>query len=195
MKGARFVPQSHSDPHARLRDDVRRLGELLGEVLAEQGGPALLETVERVRALSKADRASDPISATRLLELLGDVPLDQAVPLARAFSHFLALSNMAEQHHRIRRRRDYRANPSAPAQRGSFADCFQRMTEAGVATDAIREHVNSLRVELVLTAHPTEINRRTNLRRHLAIARLLDARDRERGDPVEHARDRCPART
>lgn len=176
---------SRDDPHAPLREDIRRLGELLGDVLTEQGGPELLDTVERVRALSKGDRSADSDSGDRLKRLLAGVPVRQAVPLARAFSLFLSLSNVAEQHHRIRRRRDYRLDPEAAPQRGSFADCFDRLARAGVGAADVGRKMASVSIELVLTAHPTEINRRTNLRRYHAIGELLRERDRVRGEPAE----------
>ncbi len=176
-----------TDHHAPLREDVRRLGDLLGRVLSEQGGPELLDTVEKVRALSKADRAADPGAASQLSKALSDVPADHALPLARAFSLFLSLSNIAEQHHRLRRRRDYRADPDAPAQRGSFEDCFERLIAAGVSPADVRHRIASFRIELVLTAHPTEINRRTTLYRYNAIAGLLEARDRHHKTETEMA--------
>jgi phosphoenolpyruvate carboxylase len=112
------------------------------------------------------------------------VPVGQAVPLARAFALFLSLSNIAEQHHRIRRRRDYLSDARAPAQRGSFEDCFGRLLAAGVPAQELHRRVRSARIELVLTAHPTEINRRTILRRYHAIGELLEERDRHRREPA-----------
>ncbi len=172
----------NTDPHLPLREDIRRLGELLGQVLTEQGGAELLETVEQVRALSKADRA-EPRTSHRLAQLLSDVPIEQAVPLARAFSLFLALSNIAEQHHRVRRRRDYQSKPDALPQRGSFAECFARALEWGATPDELFDRIAGVQIEMVLTAHPTEINRRTILQRYAAIASLLDDRDRYRSSP------------
>jgi phosphoenolpyruvate carboxylase len=180
------MDENRIDPHAPLREDVRRLGELLGMVLSEQGGPQLLETVEKIRNLSKADRVG-PGAASQLSTAFSDVPVEQAVPLARAFSLFLSLSNIAEQHHRLRRRRDYQADPHARPQRGSFEDCFDRLISSGVSPDDLRCRIESLRIELVLTAHPTEINRRTTLHRYHAIADLLAARDRHRNEDAERA--------
>ena len=174
-----------ADQHAPLREDIRRLGDLLGTVLTEQGGPELLEMVETIRALSKSDRAVDPGTASQLSTALAEVPVDQALPLARAFSLFLSLSNIAEQHHRLRRRSEYRADRDAPSQRGSFDDCFQRLTAGGASPEDIARRIASLRIELVLTAHPTEINRRTSLHRYNEIADLLAQRDRHRDNEVK----------
>src|SRR4051794_11333512 len=107
------------DLHKPLRDDVRLLGELLGETLSRAEGRAFLDTVERVRALAKAGRAGGAAHARELGDVLSTLPADAAAPLARAFSHFLNLANVAEQHHRIRRRRAHLRDPGSPPQRGS----------------------------------------------------------------------------
>jgi phosphoenolpyruvate carboxylase len=166
------------DPHEPLRDDVRWLGELLGETLRLREGDALYDTVERVRALSKAGRAGDDAALDELAELLRSLPVELAVPVARAFSHFLTLANIAEQHHRVRRRRTYQRDSAAPPQRGSFDDVFGGLLARGVEPDALHAAVEALRIELVLTAHPTAITRRTLSHKHLQIARALAAHDR-----------------
>src|SRR5687768_679689 len=101
------------DPHQPLRDDVRLLGELLGQTLREQEGDELFQRVERVRALAKSARAGREGPSTTLgtgdfetlASELSAMPVNAALPIARAFAHFLNLANVAEQHHRIRRRR------------------------------------------------------------------------------------------
>ena len=107
------------DRHAPLRDDVRMLGELLGDTLRLREGQALFDTVERVRALSKDARAGKAHDVGALAGVLRDLPVEAALPVARAFSHFLTLANIAEQHHRVRRRRDYQRNPAAGPQPAS----------------------------------------------------------------------------
>src|SRR6185369_9401888 len=97
----------------RARDDVRLLGDLLGEVLRAQEGPALFELVEQVRALAKRGRSGSALDAEALRNLLAALPTEEALPLARAFAHFLALANIAEQHHRVRPRRERRLAPGA----------------------------------------------------------------------------------
>ena len=167
------------DPHKPLRDDVRLLGELLGEALRAREGDARFEIVERVRALAKSARAGGSDDFERLAEILGAMPVEDALPVARAFSHFLNLANIAEQHHRTRRRRSYQQTPDHPPQRGSCDETFGRLI-------ASRPHrrpsfvraVSDLRVELVLTAHPTEIVRRTLLQKYDRIARALAQKDR-----------------
>lgn len=172
------MPTDVRDPHERLRDDVRLLGGLLGETLRQREGAALFHIVERVRALSKSGRAGSDRDLDAVAELLRALPVESAVPIARAFSHFLTLANIAEQHHRVRRRRDYLRDPNAPPQRGSCDETFERLLALGVAPDTLHAATTSLRVELVLTAHPTAITRRTLIQKHLRIAAALASQDR-----------------
>jgi len=168
-----------SDRQQPLRDDIRLLGTLLGETLRAQEGPQLFDAVERVRALAKTDFAA-------LDRTLQELPLGDALTVARAFAHFLSLANIAEQHHRVRRRRDYERTTDAP-QRGSFQDSFSRLRTAGVIPDALYDQVCSLQIELVLTAHPTEIVRRTMRQKARHIAALLERGDRPDLTPAERA--------
>src|SRR5215208_2827580 len=145
------------DPHKPLRDDVRLLGELLGETLRRDEGIGLYERVERVRALAKRTRTgASGEDFERLGEELRAMPTDAALPVARAFAHFLNLANIAEQHHRVRRRREYQRDPDALPQPGSCEEVFGRLRADGISADTLFEAVMSLRIELVLTAHPTE---------------------------------------
>jgi phosphoenolpyruvate carboxylase len=168
------------DPHAPLRSDIRLLGDLLGEILVDQQGEALFNCVEEVRQLSKAARAGDSEAAARLHDRLGQLGVDESVAVARAFATFLKLANVAEQHHRVRRRNDYRRRDASP-QRGSLPEVFTRLTGAGVAAERLSQLVNGMHVELVLTAHPTEIQRRTLLRRFNQVEKLLADRDLAQG--------------
>ncbi len=173
-----------NSPHAPLHADVRLLGELLGVTLREQEGVTLFETVEHVRALAKDARAGR-VALDELTRTLHALSVPEALTVARAFAHFLALANIAEQHHRIRRRRDYLRAPDQAPQRGSLAESFPRLLAAGVEPAALREAVESLHVELVITAHPTEVVRRTVRRTQRRIAELLAERDRTDLTPGE----------
>ena len=104
------------DPHKPLRDDVRLLGELLGQAIRAREGEQSFALVERVRALAKSGRAGDAGAFDTLAAELGGMPVDEVLPVARAFSQFLNLANIAEQHHRIRRRRAYQQAPDLPPQ-------------------------------------------------------------------------------
>ena len=167
-----------TDPHRPLRVDVSMLGEILGDTLRAREGAAVFETVERVRLIAKAARQRDAHALEALEAPLRALPLAMAVPVARAFSHFLTLANIAEQHHRVRRRRDYLRDPGAAPQAGSFPDTFARLLREGVSPDALHAAVASMRVELVLTAHPTAITRRTLAAKHVRIADALERQDR-----------------
>lgn len=166
------------DPHRHLRDDVRLLGRLLGETLQEQEGQELFEIVERVRARSKRARAGELSAFDELSAELDALPVETARTVARAFAHFLTLANIAEQHHRIRRRRTYQRSPLSPPQRGSFSEVFARLGEGGIGAERLHEAIAGLEIELVLTAHPTEVVRRTMLQKHERIAKILAERDR-----------------
>ncbi len=164
------------DAHAPLRAEVRLLGGLLGTILVEQGGPALLAQVEAIRTASKAARAGEGDAADRLGALLQGMTLDEMTDVGRAFTHFLTLANIAEQHHRLRRRRQH-GQASSPAQRGSIDDSLGRLRASGVSAEALHAAVCDLQIELVLTAHPTEVVRRSLLQKHRRIAGLLARRD------------------
>src|SRR4051812_1805619 len=183
--------QSSSDPHKPLRDDVRLLGEVLGETLRAQEGAVLFETVERVRALAKNARAGQEEDFGALRAELRQMPVTMALPVARAFAHFLTLANIAEQHHRVRRRRAHRRDPASRAQRGSCQDAFERLIASGLAPDRLHAAVCSLRIELVLTAHPTEVMRRTMVEKHNRIATALG--EHERADLAASERDEVVA--
>ena len=173
------------DPHKPLRDDVRLLGELLGETLKQHAGEEIFDKVERVRALAKGGRAGSDEDFRVLAAELAGMSLDEAVPITRAFAHFLHLANIAEQHHRIRRRREYQRDPQAAPQRASCEDAFARLLAAGVGQERLYEAVCALRIELVLTAHPTEVARRTMAQKYNRIASVLAVRDRTDLTPVE----------
>src|SRR6188508_719846 len=98
----------------RLRADIRMLGELLGRVLVEQEGDWLLEDVERIRALSRRGRDNDKAAAAELRECVRALPLEHSVLVVRAFTTYFQLANIAEQHHRRRRLRDYAGEGRIP---------------------------------------------------------------------------------
>ena len=180
MSGAaRQTAELHNgeDPHKPLRQDVRLLGELLGLTLRERRGQAFFDTVEQVRSLAKATHTGDRPLAD-LTSVLGSLPVGATLPLARAFSHFLNLANVAEQHHRIRRRRAYQRDPDSAPQRGSCEETFARLMAAGITGVQLHDAVSRLRIELVLTSHPTEVSRRTMIHKYNRIAALLAMNDR-----------------
>jgi phosphoenolpyruvate carboxylase len=167
------------DPHKALRDDVRLLGELLGETLRRQEGQPLFERVERVRALAKRARhaAAETDGFEALASELRVMPVAAALPIARSFAHFLNLANVAEQYHRVRRRRAYQRDPRARPQPASIEETLPRLRSSGISPDALHRAVTALRIELVMTAHPTEIMRRTLQHKYSRIADALAGLD------------------
>ena len=164
-----------------LRDDVRLLGELLGEVLRRHEGEKHFERVERVRALAKRTRTSGDAVGDDFEALAGELramPVEAALPVARSFAHFLNLANIAEQHHRVRRRRALQLEPGGRPQQASIEEVLPRLVAAGFSRDAVYDAVLRLRIELVITAHPTEIMRRTIQHKYNLIATALGERDR-----------------
>ncbi|HEY8272381.1 MAG TPA: phosphoenolpyruvate carboxylase [Pseudobdellovibrionaceae bacterium] len=173
------------DPLFFLKEDIHLLGDLLGEVLKEQLGLDFFESVETVRKLSKSGRAGKDKDFYHLLDLLRNLSAEQMIPLSRAFSQFLSLANFAENHHRIRRRRDYELKAGASAQRGSTEDVVSELLRQGQSPELILQTVKDMRIQLVLTAHPTEINRRTLQSKYLNIAKSLNTKDRKDLTPRE----------
>jgi phosphoenolpyruvate carboxylase len=158
-----------ADAEAPLRTDVRLLGDTLGRVLVEQEDETLLADEERIRSLSRDARAGGSLDELR--EAVRALPLERQSSVLRAFALYFQLANIAEQHHRVRRRRQYEAEGRRP--RESLAEAFARLNEAGVGPVELAAAIQAVSLELVLTAHPTEATRRTILAAHLRIARLL----------------------
>jgi phosphoenolpyruvate carboxylase len=176
-----------ADTHAALRRDVRHLGAMLGDVLRHAGGEALYRRVERVRRLSKAARGAGAGLRRRLEAQFADLSGAEALQLARAFAQFLTLANVAEQHHRVRRARQYRRQEKRGPQPGGVRDTLRRLREQGLPAGRIAETVARLRLEFVFTAHPTEIARRSLLQKFNRISDLLALRDRTDLTPGEGA--------
>jgi phosphoenolpyruvate carboxylase len=161
---------------APLRRDVRLLGEILGRILVEQEGEELLHEEEQIRLLARDARASGESArhdeVRRAVSALA--PERQALVL-RAFGVYFQLVNLAEQHHRLRRRRHYEHEQRVP--RESLAEAVARLVQAGIESAELERAARGLSLELVLTAHPTEATRRTVLAAHLRLARLLGQLD------------------
>ena len=159
---------------ASLRRDVHFLGELLGQVLLHQEGRAFFDTEERIRKLAiavrRAGRKGDDATLRRFLERL---PIDTAERIIRAFSVYFQLVNIAEESHRLRRKRYYESLPGFHPQRGSIEDLVHRLHQAGIPFETIVKCVTELSITLVLTAHPTQALPPTILAKHRAIWDLL----------------------
>ena len=167
---------------AGLREDVHELGQLIGEVLCDQGGKDFFELVEGDRRAAlearETEAAGDAGAAGGAFSGLERRTLDRspasATDLTRAFSIWFQVVNTAEKVHRVRRRRQY-LNDSTNAQPGGIADCIARLKRDGLPLERTLELIASLSIEPVFTAHPTESTRRTILRKQQRVAQdLLD---------------------
>jgi phosphoenolpyruvate carboxylase len=174
-------------PDGPLREDVSRLGAMVGRMLAEQGGTAFFERVEQVRTAA-IRRRREGATVDDLAASLAGLDAHDAEALARAFATYFQAVNTAERVHRIRRRRDYQREGSAP-QPESLLDVLGRLKAAGVGADELVGWLDRLWIEPVFTAHPTEAVRRSLLEKEQAIVRsLIDGFDQQR-TPQERKED------
>ena len=171
MKPERIHDHSKLSP---LRRDVHMLGTLLGQVLIQQEGRPFFDVEERIRRLSIASRRSGgPRQWAKLRRLVERLPAPTAEKIIRAFSVFFQLVNLAEDSHRVRRKRYYESLPGFHPQRGSIEDVVHRLYAAGVSYETLAKQVAELSIVLVLTAHPTQALPPTMLTKHRAIWDLL----------------------
>ncbi|MDP8170195.1 phosphoenolpyruvate carboxylase [Pasteurella skyensis] len=151
-----------------LSSNIHMLGEFLGETIRDAQGSEILDLIENIRVLSKASRSGDEKAREQLLDTLSNISTEKVVPVARAFSHFLNLTNIAEQYQTIARN----------SENTSFGECslgklFKRLKEENVPVEKVIQTVEKLLIELVLTAHPTEVTRRSLVGKHVEINRCL----------------------
>ena len=166
-----------TDKDAPLKEDIRLLGRLLGNVLREQEGEAVFQVVETIRQTAvRFRRESDLQAGAELDKLLKKLSRDETNSVVRAFSYFSHLANIAEDQHHNRRRRAHLFAGSAP-QQGSVSFALARLTDAGVTAPAVRSFFKDALISPVLTAHPTEVQRKSILDAEHEIARLLAERD------------------
>lgn len=162
------------DIDARLREDVHLLGELLGQTIRAQYGQGFLDKIELIRTGAKAARRGSAEGAKQLTATLDGLGEDELLPVARAFNQFLNLANIAEQYHRIRRRTP---KEPEPFENRVLAELLGRLRKSGLGAEGLARQVAELEIELVLTAHPTEVARRTLIQKYDAIAAQLAAGD------------------
>ena len=162
--------------NVQLIEDIRLLGRILGDVIREQEGPDAFRLIERIRQLAVADRIEHNVRAGRALHrLLVALSIDQAVSVVRAFSYFSHLANLGEDHDHQRRQRDEeRAGTKVD---GMLSRSFDRLHQRGVSSSDIAGLLSRAYLSPVLTAHPTEVQRRSVLDAERAIAALLAARE------------------
>jgi len=166
-----------ADKDAPLKEDIRLLGRLLGDVLRDQEGESVFGVVETIRQTAVRFRREDDAEAGKeLTTLLNKLTRDQAISVVRAFSYFSHLANIAEDQHHIRRRRAHLLAGSKP-QQGSVGFALDKLKNAGVAKDTVQAFFRNALIAPVLTAHPTEVQRKSTLDAEHDIARLLAERD------------------
>ncbi|NTZ19224.1 phosphoenolpyruvate carboxylase [Paenibacillus sp. JMULE4] len=154
-----------------LRRDVRFLGHILGEILVHQGGNELFTIVEKIREMSKSLRAQySPEMYAELKNTMNGLAPEIRYQVIRAFAIYFQLVNIAEQNHRIRRKRDYERTAGESVQPGSIEDSIRELKNLGISFAEVQEMIQGISLELVMTAHPTEATRRAVLDIHKRIA-------------------------
>ena len=151
-----------------LRANVSLLGKILGDVISDAEGQEFLEKVEEIRLLSKSAQAGNSSDGEKLVKLLRDLSDEELVPVARAFSQFLNLANIADQQFSHSRRIDEHVSATE-----TLREVFALVKNHGISDDVILDAVKKLKIELVLTAHPTEITRRSLIHKYDAIDSCL----------------------
>jgi phosphoenolpyruvate carboxylase len=176
-----------ADKDQPLREDIRLLGRLLGDTVREQEGADVFDRVEQIRQLAlRIHRDDDSAARAELDAVLRGLPRERTNMVVRAFSYFSHLANIAEDQHHIRRSRAYARAGAAPRE-GSLALSLTRAQQAGISAGQLAGFFAGAQVRPVLTAHPTEVQRKSILDAQWKIARLLDERDRTELAPEEQA--------
>lgn len=165
--------QQPASRYSALRQDIRLLGKTLGEVIRESDGKAIYETIEKLRRAAVKFRREGDASQEPILERsIRRLPDEQANSVARAFSYFLHLSNIAEDREQNRRQREHELADRAPM-RGSLRDALAYLGSQGVRHRRVLRALEEMSIVPVLTAHPTEVQRKSTLDLHRQIARQL----------------------
>jgi phosphoenolpyruvate carboxylase len=185
------MPTSHPvqvpDKDQPLRDDIRLLGRILGDTVREQEGEAVFAIVERIRQTSVRFHRDEDETARRDLDAaLNALSREETIQIIRAYSFFSHLANIAEDQHHIRRTRAHVLAASAPRE-GTMAHALARAREASISHDQLRSFFEHALISPVLTAHPTEVRRKSTIDREMEIAQLLAERDSGQLTPEEDA--------
>ncbi|OAL82300.1 phosphoenolpyruvate carboxylase [Acinetobacter sp. SFA] len=169
---------------APLREDVRLLGNLLGETLKLHAGQDLFNQIEQIRALSKGARDGQVEAEKQLEQLFLSLEDAEILPLTRAFTHFLNFANIAEQYHVVRRRRQSEFDDTAESP-NPLVPLFEKFKQQEISADTLYQQICELKIELVLTAHPTEVSRRTLIQKYDGINTALSKFDQQKLTPRE----------
>jgi phosphoenolpyruvate carboxylase len=170
---------------ARLRNDIRLLGRILGDTVRDQEGADAFDLVERIRQTSiRFHRDEDRQARGELEQILDSMSISKTVLIVRAFSYFSHLANIAEDQNTIRQMRTRSAAKGAP-RAGALADTLAMAQAAGLTPAELRQFFKTALVSPVLTAHPTEVRRKSTMDREMEVAHLLDRRERVQLTPEE----------
>ncbi len=169
---------------APLRDDVRLLGNLLGETLKEHAGQDLFNQIEQIRAFAKGARDGQVEAEKQLEQLFLSLEDAEILPLTRAFTHFLNFANIAEQYHVVRSRRQSEFDAQSPSQ-NPLDQLLEKFKQQDISADTLFKQICELNIELVLTAHPTEVSRRTLIQKYDGINDCLFKVDQQKLTPRE----------
>jgi len=176
--------QNH-DKDAPLRHDIRLLGRILGDCVRQQQGDEIFALVENIRQSSiRFHRNGDQPARAELKQILDALTPEQAVQVVRAFSYFSHLANIAEDRHHIRRIRAHDMAGDKP-RRGTLSHALERALGRGVSVDRLRDFFDKACVRPVLTAHPTEVRRKSTMRHEMSVAGLIEKLERENRTPAE----------
>src|SRR5437763_2320422 len=172
---------------ARLREEIRLLGRILGDTVRDQEGADVFDLVERIRQTSIRFHRDDDKPARRELELILDsMSISQTLRIVRAFSYFSHLANIAEDQNNIRQMRS-RPGPGEAPRVSVLTQTLAHARAAGISAADLRRFLETAQVSPVLTAHPTEVRRKSTMDREMEIAALLDRRERVQLTPEEAA--------
>ncbi len=175
------------DKDLPLRDDIRLLGRILGDTVRSQEGEPVFAIVEHIRRTSiRFHRDEDEAARQELEATLNSLSHDQNIQIIRAFSYFSHLANIAEDQHHIRRTRAHALAASAPRE-GTMAQALARARDAAISRSQLQGFFTNALVSPVLTAHPTEVRRKSTIDREMEVAHLLAERDRVALTPEEMA--------
>ncbi len=174
------------DKLAPLRRDIDFLAGLLGDAILTHAGESIFKGVEYVRETTQALRKKyDPALEKKLLSWMRTLDVAESTQIIRAFAFYFQLVNLAEEIHRIRRKRYYESLSERAPQKGSIEEVVLKLGARGVTPPEIQKCLEGMSIEIVLTAHPTEAQRQTILTKLLRIAALLTDHERSTKTPVE----------
>ena len=173
-----------SEQYAALRGNVNLLGQLLGQTIKDAQGQAILDKVEEIRALSKSSRSGNEDDRQALIDVLHALSDEELLPVARSFNHFLNLANVAEQFHTVSRFNDVGLGQQNPLTQ-TLKTLATKAEQGQLDSNHLAETLSKLHINLVLTAHPTEVTRRTIINKHVELSDCLASLERKDNLPLE----------